>query len=94
MSTEKLNIIDGPTADRMIDSFKYTFTRGCAIPVTFRVNISPKRSQVVTLSIVALSYESGKPGAFNFRASITSGGKGIVNGFYDASDRAGWFKHD
>lgn len=92
MSTEQFNITDGPTADRMVDSFKYTFTRGCTVPVEFRITISPRRTQVVTLALTALSYESGKPGAFNFTASITAGGKGIVKGFYDATSRAGRFE--
>ncbi len=92
MSTVQLDITDGPTADRLVDSLKYTFTDGCKIPVEFRVKISHRMTNTTTVAITGLSYESGKPGAFNFTANIVSGGRGSIKGFYDAIRRSGTFE--
>mgnify|MGYP000912595280 CR=1 FL=1 len=97
MSAEQFTIADGPTADKMIDSFKYSFSPGNRIYVEFRVarrtsGRMRSPSFVVEANVTALKYESGKPGMYIFEANLHSHGIGSIKGFYDATKREGHFE--
>ena len=85
----RFTITDGPSADRMVDSFKYAFS-GEKIHVTFRLAMHGGRGSMTIETIVkSLGYESGAPGQLLFEADITQGGTGRISGYYNAQSREG-----
>lgn len=99
MTTTKVQyeILDGPTADRMIDSYKYAYNKDVTVEV--ELTLAPTdgrlRGKLATRKILAtvtgLRYESGTPGMFTLWV-ITSMPKHIQvpeGGFYNANTRKG-----
>lgn len=100
MSTDprKINIIDGPKDDELIDAFKYAFDRRHKeFTVEFQANWDDdhmKMSFPVTAQVTGLSYESGTRGMLLIEAnlSIAHGRNWKAIGFYNAQTRTGFFE--
>ena len=73
MST--FEIIDGPNADRVVDSFKYAYDRHAKVDVAFMVEDE-------------LRYENGAPGMFILTVDFVNG-IGQRELFYNANKRIG-----
>lgn len=76
MSTNKsllsFNIEGGPSADRLIDSFKYTYSQDVKVPVTFTVTRIKNENEhtydiaeITDVRIVTIAHESGSGQSFN-----------------------------
>jgi len=85
MSTFK--IIDGPSTDRVIDSFKYAYDRTAHVQVTFIIK-QGYTGGPLTGQVVGVEYESGAPGMFLMKVDFNNGfGRRTV--FYNATKRTG-----
>ncbi len=85
MST--FEIIDGPSADRVIDSFKYAYDRNTKVLVTFTIK-QDFTGGPITGQVVGMRYESGAPGMYILVVEFNNG-FGQRKLFYNANKRIG-----
>lgn len=91
-----LSVTSGPSANRVVDSFKYAFAKEASVPVTFGGFLdigdgSPTYGEL-SAQVTGISYESGTPGMFNVQLNIK--GHGPAHGFYDANKRIGLLRFE
>lgn len=101
-TTVQYDVLDGPSADRVIDSFKYAFTKGCTVEVEF--TLTPRNTRLrgklaqrkVTATVTGLQYESGSPGMFILWVNIQMPhhSQTVKGSFYDANHRKGVLEFD
>jgi hypothetical protein len=103
-TSESMQIVGGPSAAELIDAFKYAFDKSREFRISFKtrggklvLEADKERFLLRTFSvqITGLGYESGTPGMLLFTGNITGGlhKTGAIKGFYDASQRGGWFRY-
>ena len=85
MST--FEIIDGPNADRVVDSFKYAYDRHAKVDVAFMVE-EDHLTGLIKGRVVELRYENGAPGMFILTLDFVHG-IGQRELFYNANKRIG-----
>lgn len=101
-TTVQYDVLDGPSADRVIDSFKYAHTKGCTVTVEFTLTPRDPRLRAklgqrkVTGTVVALQYESGAPGMFILwvHVQMPHHSQTVKGSFYDANQRKGVLEFD
>ncbi len=99
MTTTKVQyeILDGPAADRIIDSYKYAFTKDVTVEV--ELTLTPRDSRLrgkltqrkISATVIGLRYESGTPGMFILwvNTSLPKHVQVQEGGFYNANTRKG-----
>lgn len=90
----KFYILEGPSADRVMDALEYAFVKGSMLTVKFSgvLGSQPRNSmqQTFAAQITGIRYESGKKGMLIVEGNnLTSGGS--FHGFYNANTRKGTF---
>lgn len=91
-----VNLVDGPSRDRLIDAFKYAEDDSTLVPVDFYTKSKEKIPIVPTM----LEHEDGSGHSFNGHGYVTVDtiaghklyDKHIYFYFYTASDRHGYIK--
>ena len=100
MSTEPVNIKikNGPSADRVMDAFKYAYDPLLALPIRpwFEIELTPasirpyrsiiRETTDVLATVIGVEYESGLHGMFTLRLEILDG---TYMAFYNANTRKG-----
>lgn len=88
--TQTFEIADGPNAERLVDAFKYAFTKDWNARVTFAGPTFFKgclRRFEHEAQVVGLSYDSGSEGSFTIMVNIP--GFRTSTGHYNAQRRTG-----
>lgn len=78
-------IVDGPSNDKVLDSYKYVYDPGNSVFVDFHLMVGRLNFKVVG-QIADARYESGTPGCWNIE--LRTSGETFV-GYYDARERKG-----
>lgn len=96
-TTVQYDVLDGPSADRVIDSFKYAHSKGSTVEVEF--TLTPRNARLrgmpaqrkVTATVTGLQYESGAPGMFIIwvHVQMPHHSQTARGGFYNANQRKG-----
>ncbi len=101
-TTVQYEILDGPSADRIIDSFKYAYNRDVSCEVEFTLTPHDSRlkgklgQRKVSATINGLRYESGTPGMLIIwlNANLPHHWQDNEGGFYNANTRKGFLRFE
>ena len=85
--TKYLSIINGPSADLLVDAFRYSYSKEVRIRPSFVFyDLNDKKTIMMLERIVSIEYEDGSGDSYNVTAIV---GDGIMKFYYNARLRKG-----
>ena len=96
-SSVKIKIVNGSSADKVIDALKYAFDEKHRLKIELNLqreagNLTDSRlRQKVYAQVIGVEYESGTYGMFVLKVNMTAFGmSGMFRLFYNANTREGY----